>query len=299
MLNVEKFRGVFTALVTPLDADGHYDAQRFQKQIDRQIIGGVAGIVPVGTTGESPTLPAEEHLAVIKDAVDCSRGKLVVIAGTGGNSTAEAIELTQAAEKLGVDASLQVVPYYNKPSQAGLIAHFTAIAQSTKLNLILYNIPGRSGVDMLPETVVRIVERCPNVIGIKEASGSCDRVTELRRSIFCPFVILSGDDSLTVPFMAAGADGVISVVSNAVPGIVQSMVAAAEQNNFAKARNIHRELYPLVKSLFLDGNPAGIKYALKLMKVDSGKLRLPLVEVPEKTGAIIRAELEKLSLIGE
>jgi len=210
------FTGTYTALITPFEG-GEIDESAFEKLVREQIRGGVSGIVPVGSTGESPTLDYEEHLRVIEMAVEFAQGKIKVLAGTGGNSTAEAIYLTQEAEKLGVDGSLQVAPYYNKPGPEGLYAHFKAISQATKLPLVLYNIPGRCAVEIGIEIVQRLAWDCPNIVGIKEAGGAPDRVSQLRAALDSRFVVLSGDDSLTLPFMAVGAVGVISVASNIIP----------------------------------------------------------------------------------
>ncbi len=293
--DVGEFEGTHTALVTPFDKNGRFDLKRFREQIEFQMEGQVDGIVPVGTTGESPTLSHKEHILVIREAVRVAKGGVKVIAGTGANSTDEAIALTMAAEKVGADATLQVTPYYNKPSQRGLFEHFKAVAKKTTLPVILYNVPGRCGVEISIATVERIVDECRNVIGIKEAGGSVDRVTELRYRLGSDFLILSGDDSLTLSFMAAGANGVISVASNVFPQEVGKIVDYAEKD-VPSAQGWHWRLYPFVKAIFRENNPAGIKYAMKLQKRDSGCLRLPLCEVEPETRKIINKELVGLCL---
>src|SRR5687767_6258404 len=217
------FRGTYTAIVTPFK-DGKVDEPSLERLIKSQIKGGVDGIVPVGTTGESPTLSFEEHIHVIARSVEMANGRIKVMAGTGGNSTNEAVFLTKAAEEAGADGSLQVAPYYNKPSQEGLFQHFRAIAKTTKLPIVLYSIPGRCGIEIGIETTQRLARECKNIIGIKEAGGNSDRVSQLRAALGEKFIILCGDDSLTLPFMSVGAQGVISVASNVIPREVSQMV---------------------------------------------------------------------------
>jgi len=294
--NIEDYKGTHTALITPFGENGRFDRGRFKKQIEFQVKGGVKGIVPVGTTGESPTLTSEEHIRVIEMAVRFANGRVKVIAGTGANSTAEAVDLTRAAEKAGAEASLQVTPYYNKPTQEGLFRHFEAIARNTKLPIILYNVPSRCGVEISIETVERLNDECGNIIGIKEAGGSVDRVTEMRKRLGLEFLILSGDDSLTLPFVSAGANGVISVVSNVFPDEVRELTDYALREDFFTARGYHARLYPFTKTLFFEGNPAGVKYAMKLQRQDSGHLRLPLCEVSPRTRKAISDELVALRL---
>lgn len=292
------FIGAFTAITTPFTASGEFDEAQLQQQIERQVAGRVSGIVPVGTTGESPTLSVEEHILVIRRAVEYARGRVLILAGTGANSTKEAIELTKMAENAGADGSLQVAPYYNKPSQEGVFQHFCAIADATRLPLVLYNIPGRCGIDISVDTVCRLRQEKPErIVGIKVANGSCDYVTELRARLGSDFFILSGDDSLTLPFSAVGANGVISVVSNVVPDMVSELVRMLYVGNFAVAREIHAKLFGLTKSLFLDGNPAGVKCALALLGLDTGVMRLPLVKVSASVKNVIRQELISLGLL--
>jgi len=248
--------------------------------------------VPVGTTGESPTVDYEEHVHIIALAMKFAAGKVKVLAGTGANSTSEAVYLTREAEKLGAHGSLQVAPYYNKPSQEGLFQHFREIARQTRLPLVLYSIPGRCGVEIGVETVRRLAQECKNVVGIKEAGGSCDRVSQLRAALGPRFEILSGDDSLTLPFMAVGAQGVISVVSNVAPREVSRMVKAFAAGQSRKALQLHQKLYPLFKDLFIETNPVPVKAALAMMGVIKEEYRLPLVPLSPKNRETLRASLK-------
>ena len=240
------FTGTYTAIVTPFRG-GQLDEAALERLIKFQIKGGVDGIVPVGTTGESPTVDYEEHIKIIALSVKFAAGKIKVLAGTGGNSTSEAIYLTQDAEKAGADGSLQVAPYYNKPTQEGLYQHFKAIAKATKLPIVLYSIPGRCGVEIGVDTVKRLAHDCKNIIGIKEAGGSCDRVSQLRAALGAKFEILSGDDSLTLPFMAVGANGVISVASNVIPREVSQMVKLFAAGEAAAAYAVSRAVLSAVQ----------------------------------------------------
>jgi 4-hydroxy-tetrahydrodipicolinate synthase len=234
----------------------------------------------------------DEHIHLIALAVRFAAGKVKVVAGTGANATDEAIYLTQQAEKLGADGSLQVTPYYNKPTQEGLFRHFREIARNTKLPILLYNVPGRCGVEIAVDTVRRLAQECRNVIGIKEAGGSCDRVSQLRAAIGPRFEILSGDDSLTLPFMAVGAQGVISVVSNIAPREVAQMVNAFAAGQAKKALQLHRKLYPLFKTLFIETNPIPVKAALAMMGRIEEEYRLPLVSINAKNREVLRAALK-------
>ena len=290
------FTGTYTAIVTPFK-NGKIDEAAFERLIKIQIKAGVDGIVPVGTTGESPTVDNEEHLHIIALAIKFAAGKIKVIAGTGANATAEAIHLTREAEKLGADASLQVAPYYNKPSQEGLFQHFREIARSTKLPLLLYSIPGRCGVEIGVDTVKRLAESCKNIVGIKEAGGSCDRVSQLRAALGARFVILSGDDSLTVPFMSVGAQGVISVVSNVIPREVAQMVRAYLSGDAKKALQLHEKYYPLFKDLFIETNPVPVKAALAMMGQIGEEYRLPLVPLAAKNRETLKATLKSCGVL--
>ena len=290
------FQGTHTALVTPFVED-RVDEAAFERLIEAQIAGGVSGIVPVGTTGESPTLSHAEHLRVIELGIQAAAGRVKVIAGTGSNSTSEAVSMTEEAERLGADAALLVAPYYNKPSPEGLFRHFARIAESTRLPLVLYSIPARCGIEIGVETVARLAEKFPNIVALKEAGGSVERVSALRAVTPPAFEILSGDDSLTLPFMSAGAVGVISVASNIIPAKVVALVKAALAGDFAKARGFHFQLYPLFKDLFIEPNPTPIKHALALQGRMGRDVRLPLCEMGAATAAKLEATLRQLQLI--
>jgi 4-hydroxy-tetrahydrodipicolinate synthase len=285
------FRGTFTALVTPFQK-GAIDFAALEKLIEAQIVGGITGVVAVGTTGESPTLTHNEREEVIKCAVKVAKGRCQVLAGTGSYSTRDAIEATKAAEKLRVDGALLVAPYYNKPSQEGLFRHFKAVAEATSLPIMLYNIPGRCGVDIGADTVVRVAEACRNIVAIKEASGSVERVGELRRRLPDSFTILSGDDSLTLPFMAVGAVGVVSVASNLFPAEICALVGACESGDVKSAEKLHRKMFGLFKDLFIEPNPVPAKTALGWRGAMSSEVRLPLCEMSEANQARLRKTLE-------
>jgi 4-hydroxy-tetrahydrodipicolinate synthase len=284
------FTGTYTAIVTPF-RDNKVDEAALSRLVKFQIRGGVDGVVPVGTTGESPTLDYDEHIHVIEAAVRAAGGKVKVLAGTGANSTSEAIYLTKAAERGGADGSLQVAPYYNKPTQEGLFQHFKTIAAATKLPIVLYSIPGRCGVEIAVETVARLAKACKNIIGIKEAGGSADRVSQLRAALGPKFTIVSGDDSLTLPFMAVGAQGVISVASNVIPREVTQMVNAFTKGDLAAAQRLHQKYYPVFKDLFIETNPIPVKAALAMMNLVREEYRLPLVPMSAKNRETLRATL--------
>ena len=290
------FAGTYTALVTPFQND-QVDEAAFTRLVERQIAAGITGIVPVGTTGESATLDHAEHNRVIELGVKAAAGRCKVIGGTGSNSTSEAVSLTVEAEKMGCDGALLVAPYYNKPSQEGLFRHFAKIAEATKLPIILYSIPTRCGIEIGVEVTVRLAKEFPNIVAIKEAGGSVERVSALRAVLPPEFTILSGDDSLTLPFMAAGAQGVISVASNVIPAEVSALVNAALAGDFAKAREIHFRLYPLFKDLFLEPNPVPAKHALALRGEMQPDVRLPLCEMGDAPRAKLEATLRQLQLI--
>ncbi len=286
------FRGTFTALVTPF-RDGAIEISPFEKLIETQIAAGITGIVAVGTTGESPTLSHEEREQVIRLAVTTANKRCEVLAGTGSNVTHHAVADTQMAEKLGADGALLVAPYYNKPSQEGLFRHFKAIADGTSLRVMLYNIPGRCGVDIGPDTVARLATECRNIVSIKEAGGSVERVSELRRRLPESFTILSGDDSLTLPFMSVGAAGVVSVVSNLFPAEVCALVRGFESGDVKLAQKLHRKLFPLFKDLFIEPNPVPIKTALGWRGDMSSECRLPLCEMTAPNQAQLRKTIEE------
>ena len=290
------FTGTYTAIVTPF-RNGQLDEVALEKLVKSQIKGGVDGIVPVGTTGESPTLDYDEHIRVIELAVKFAAGRVKVLAGTGANSTKEAIELTQRAEVVGADGSLQVAPYYNKPTQEGLYQHYKAIATATKLPILLYSIPGRCGIEIGIETTQRLAKDFSNIVGIKEAGGNADRVSQLVAACGTKFTILSGDDSLTLPFMAVGASGVISVATNVAPKAVSTMVRKFAAGDLKGALKLHAQLYPLFKNLFIETNPAPTKAALALMGMMTEEIRLPLVPVTAKAREIVKATITELGLL--
>lgn len=293
------FRGTYTALVTPFRGE-KIDESAFERLIEFQIQSGVEGIVPVGTTGESPTLDHAEHRRVIELAVKVAGGRCKVIGGTGSNATDEAISLTRDAENVGADAALLVAPYYNKPSPEGLFRHFKKIAESTKLPLVLYSIPGRCGIEIGIETVSRLAAACPNIVAIKEAGGNVERVSQLRAALPAEFDVLSGDDSLTLPFLSVGAVGVISVASNLIPREVGDMVRAFLAGKIDAARAAHFRWLPLFKDLFVEANPVPVKTALawsgRAGQI-SADVRLPLCELTEASAAKLRATLQTLQLI--
>lgn len=290
------FKGAITAIVTPFK-NGQVDYVAYEKLVKFQIKGKIDGIVPCGTTGESATLSYDEHNKVVEMTVKLVNKKVSVIAGTGANSTDEALELTAHAKKVGADASLQVTPYYNKPSQEGLYKHFKKIAENIDIPIILYNVPGRTGVNLLPETVLRL-SQIPNIIGIKEASGNINQVTEICRSVKKKnFSVLSGDDSLTIPILSVGGVGVISVASNIVPSKISKMVALYLKGDVKKAVDLHYELYPLMQSLFIETNPVPVKAALSLMEMINNEVRLPLSELSDANMAKLKNVLANYKLI--
>jgi 4-hydroxy-tetrahydrodipicolinate synthase len=292
-----RFTGTYTALITPF-RNGAVDVSAFQSLIERQIAGGVDGIVPVGTTGESPTLDTQEHIEVIRLAVEAAAGRCEIIAGTGANATREAIELTQAAEQLGATATLQVCPYYNKPSQDGVYRHYKTIAEATKLPVILYSVPGRSGIEISVETTARLAADCPNIVAIKEAGGSVDRANQLLQAVPDTFDILCGDDPLTLPFIACGARGLISVASNLIPDVMARLVRACLNGSFDEALVIHKQWYPLMRGLMsLDVNPVPIKTAVAMQGHCVDEYRLPLTPLAPEKRETLRAMLEQFGLL--
>ncbi len=290
------FKGTYTAIVTPFK-NGVLDEPALERLIKIQIKSGVDGIVPVGTTGESPTLDFEEHIRVVEIAVRVAAGKIRVLAGTGANSTLEAIQLTQRAERVGADGSLQVAPYYNKPTQEGLFRHFIAIAESSQLPLMLYSIPGRCGIEIGVDTVTRLARASKRIVGIKEAGGNADRVSQIRQSLGPRFTILCGDDSLTLPFMSVGADGVISVASNVIPRQISNMVNFYASGKVDRALKIHQRYYSLFKDLFLESNPTPVKSALAMMGIVQEECRLPLVPITPKNREILTATMKACGIL--
>ena len=280
-------------MVTPFNANGAVDYGKLRELVEEQIAGGVDGLVPVGTSGESPTLSMEEHSRVVEFVAETANRRVQIVAGTGANSTAEALRLTREALEMGVDASLQVCPYYNKPNQEGLYRHFSAIAD-LGLPIILYNVPSRTGRDIALETVVRLSKH-PNVAAVKEASGSVARVSATVDA--CDITVLSGDDVLAFPMIAVGAKGVISVASNVAPGLVSKMINAALSGDMVGAATLHKRLYHLFRDLFIDTNPIPVKCALALMGRIEEVYRLPLCETSDACRAQIRATLAELNLV--
>ncbi len=293
---MRSFGRVLTAMVTPFTPDLKVDYDRAAELARKLVDSGSDGIVVAGTTGESPTLTKEEKVNLFRVVMEAVGKEAAVVAGTGGNATQPSIELTREAEKVGVHGVMAVVPYYNKPPQDGLIAHFKAIAAATSLPVILYNIPGRTGINMTPETVEKLA--CvENIVAVKEASGSLDQVTDIRRRTPPSFKIYSGDDSLTLPILAVGGEGIISVASHVVGRRLKEMVEAYVAGQVAKAAEINAELFPLFKALFVTTNPIPVKLALRLTGFDVGGLRPPLVEAGEREAAIVRQALSGLGLV--
>jgi 4-hydroxy-tetrahydrodipicolinate synthase len=270
-----KLEGVFTALITPFTSDGSIDEQSLRKLVDFQMNEGISGLLPMGTTGESPTLSHEEHIRVIEIVIDQAEGRVPVIAGSGSNSTQEAVDITLQAMESGADASLQVAPYYNKPSQEGFYRHFTTVADKVDIPIIVYNIPGRTGKNIENSTMLRIAEH-PNIIGVKEASGNINQMMDLILAKPDDFIVLSGDDNLSLPLTLLGGRGVVSVASNYMPGKMMEMINAALAGEVEKARSIHYELLPFFRGLFFETNPIPIKYAMHLKGMIEESYRLPL-----------------------
>ena len=289
-----KFEGVYTALVTPF-RNGEVYFEALKKLVELQVKGLVSGLVPVGTTGESPTLSPEEHLKVIATVVEAAAGRCRIIAGTGANSTEEAVYLTREAKALGADATLQVTPYYNKPTQEGLYRHFSTVADKVGLPVVLYNVPGRSGVAIAESTVARLAKN-PVIGAIKEAAGSVDRVSAI---LDCceDIVVLSGDDSLTLPMMAVGAKGIISVSSNIIPGEMSAMVRAALAGDYAGAYEYHRKFYPLFRDQFIETNPIPIKAAMAMAGLVEEEYRLPLCELSPDNRQKLAATLKRCGIL--
>jgi 4-hydroxy-tetrahydrodipicolinate synthase len=288
-----ELKGVFTALITPF-SNGAVDYGKIKELVNMQVEAGVDGIVPVGTTGESPTLAMDEHLLVIEKVIEAANKRCIVMAGTGANSTVEAVELTHAAKKAGADATLQVTPYYNKPTQEGLYRHFSVVAEKGGLPVVLYNVPGRSGVPIDVSTIERLSKN-ENIAAVKEAGGSAERVSAILD--LCEIDILSGDDALTLPMMSLGAKGVISVASNIIPAELKEMVDAFAAGNSAKALEIHKKFYRLFKNLFIETNPIPIKAAMSYKDMIEGEYRLPLCPISEKNGEILKETMREVGIL--
>ena len=296
-MNKSIFSGVFTALITPM-FENRVAYTELEALVAHQLEGNINGLVSVGTTGESPTLSHEEHIEVVRATVAAAAGKVPVIAGTGSNSTREAVLLTQQAEAAGADGFLVVAPYYNKPSQEGLFQHFSKIAETTRKPIVLYSIPSRCGIEISVEVTARIYEKYPHVCCMKAAEGSCEKVTEYVRTLGSDFSVMSGDDGLTLPFMSTGATGVISVASNLVVAPLVQMVQAANDNDYTTARKTYLKYYPLFKAIFLEPNPVPIKYVLKQAGIiQSDEVRLPLSSLAKSTCAVLDAMLKELEIV--
>ncbi|OFV99884.1 MAG: 4-hydroxy-tetrahydrodipicolinate synthase [Acidobacteria bacterium RIFCSPLOWO2_02_FULL_61_28] len=294
-MELTHLRGCGTALVTPFQQDGRLDEAAVRRLVRRQLEEGIDFLVPCGTTGESPVLTAEEHARVIEITLEEARGKVPVIAGAGGNNTRRVCEQVRQTERLGVDGILSVSPYYNKPTQEGLYQHFRAIAQSTSLPVIVYNVPGRTGCNIEPATLVRLAE-IPNILGVKEASGNVVQIGEILRRLPERFRVISGDDSVTLPLLAMGACGVISVVSNVVPREMTEMVSLCHRGDLRAARRIHYRLLPLMQVLFIETSPIPVKAALAALDLVQPVYRLPLVPMQPETHAKLLKVLEDLEL---
>lgn len=285
-----KIQGCFTAIVTPF-RNGRVDFGALKRIVRYQVENGISGLAPCGSTGEAATLSPEEYLAVIKTVVAAAGGKIPVVPGVGTNSTAKSVEMARKVSALGVDGLLAIVPYYNKPTQDGMTAHFSAIAKATRLPIILYNIPGRTGVNMLPATVLGLRKKFKNIAGIKEASGSLDQVSEILNGADGEFALMSGDDSLTLPMMSVGARGVISVVSNVAPAQASRMCGVFLGGDPAGAARLHHELFPLIKALFVETNPIPVKYAVSLLGLCKPEPRLPLTPLAGKNRESLKKAL--------
>ena len=292
-----KLEGSYVALVTPFDAHGRLDEASYRRMISLQLEAGTRGLVPCGSTGEAATLTHEEYRRAIDIACDQSRGEVPVIAGIGTNATWKALESAREAESLGADALLVLAPYYNKPTQEGIYQHFRAVARASRLPIVVYNIPSRTGVNIEPRTLARLAKECSNIIAVKEAAGSLDQVSEILSLTSPAFTVLSGDDSLTLPMMAVGAKGVVSVVANIAPKQTQALCAAALKGDNKTAKALHRKLFPLIKALFLETNPIPVKTALGMMGVCRPEPRLPLTSLSPQHHPALRKALKEFKLI--
>ncbi len=290
-------KGTITALVTPFKQDGSVDIGALKRLVEFQLDGEIDGIVPCGSTGEAATMTLEEHELVVKTVVQEVAGKVPVIAGAGSNDTQKAIALSEICQRAGADALLHVTPFYNKPTPSGLIAHFKALASKTKLPMILYNVPGRTGSNVSPHTIIKIANDVPQVIGVKEASGSLPQMMEIVKGAPKDFAVLSGDDVLTLPLMAVGGVGIISVVSNEVPRDFSEMTRAALNGDFEKAKALHYKLLDLMNINFIESNPIPVKTALSMMGLIEENFRLPLTPLEEKNREPLKKVLEDLKLI--
>jgi 4-hydroxy-tetrahydrodipicolinate synthase len=290
------FKGSIVAIITPFKED-KIDEQALKKLIEFHINNGTSGIVPCGTTGESATLSFEEHDRVIEITIEQVKGRIPVIAGTGANSTAEAISLTKHAVRAGATASLQVAPYYNRPTQKGMYEHFKAIANSVDIPIILYNIPSRTGVNIEPETIAKLAHDCKNIVGVKEASGNLEQMSRIKSLCSHKFDLISGDDALTLPLLSIGGTGVISVLANIVPKDVARLVNEFEKGDTKEAQNLHYKLLPLIKAIFIETNPIPVKTAMALMGLCEPDLRLPLCAMSDENLEKLKKALKDYGLL--
>jgi 4-hydroxy-tetrahydrodipicolinate synthase len=298
-IKLDWLRGCATALVTPFTADGAIDEDALTRLIKYQLAGGVKLLVPCGTTGESATMTEEEDQLVIKRTIDLSKGRAHVIAGTGSNSTAVTIQYSKTARDLGADAVLVVAPFYNKPTQHGLYAHFRAVAEAVDLPIVIYNVPGRTSCNISADTTLRLARDCDNIVAVKEASGNLSQIMEILRDRPDGFQVLSGDDAITFPMIALGADGLISVASNEAPELMARMVDLALAGKWDEARELHYRLLPLMEVNFVESSPGPVKAALAMMNLIGENFRLPLVPIQEKSRAELRVALVELGLLKE
>lgn len=292
-----KLEGSYVALVTPFDREGRLDEDAYRNLIHRQLKGGTRGLVPCGSTGEAATLMHEEYRRAIEIACDESRGEVPVIAGVGTNATWKAVESAREAESLGADALLVLAPYYNKPTQEGIYQHFRAVARESRLPIVVYNIPGRTGVNILPKTLARMAKDLPTIVAVKEAAGSLDQVSEILTLTHSGFTVLSGDDSLTLPMISVGAKGVVSVVANVAPKETQALCEAALKGDRKRAAALHLKLFPLIKSLFVETNPIPVKAALAMMGACRPEPRLPLTVLTAENRPALKKALKEFGLI--
>ena len=297
MARLKKFRGTGTALVTPFKKNGTIDEGALRKLVDYQIAGGVEAIIPIGTTGESPSISSDEHRRILEMVIDRSRGRIKIFAGSGSNYTNKAIELTRLAKDLGADAAVLVAPYYNKPTQEGYFQHYRAVAEAVDIPLIVYNVPGRTGGNITASTTLRIAEEIPSVIAIKEASGNFAQIMEIARNRPKHFSLLSGDDAITLPILSVGGDGCISVVANQLPKDFSDMVRAGLSGNWKKALQMHNKLLPLMNANFLETNPIPVKASLAMMGMINEVYRLPLVPMGSKNRKTLKKILNELHLL--
>jgi 4-hydroxy-tetrahydrodipicolinate synthase len=297
MARLKKFRGTGTALVTPFKKDGTIDETALRKLVDYQIAGGVEAIIPIGTTGESPSISSDEHRRILEIVIERSRGRIKVFAGSGSNYTKRAIELTHLAKDLGADAAILVAPYYNKPTQEGYFQHYRAVAEAVDIPLIVYNVPGRTGGNIAASTTLRMAEEIPSIMAVKEASGNIAQIMEIARNRPKHFSLLSGDDAITLPILSVGGDGCISVVANQLPKDFSDMVRAGLSGNWKKALQIHNKLLPLMNANFIETNPIPVKASLAMMGMINEVYRLPMVPMGSKNKKTLKRILHDLRLV--